>query len=113
MQTSSRGLGAFYLAVMELLTSLSPQQVNQAYTYIHKLYREFIGLPHFQAICQLLGYQGIALIVEGMLESIKSRVIFQQVHSIFNFVFYHALKINLKSPSLISEFCIHGSISLR
>lgn len=60
----------------------TPKQVNQAYTYIHKLYREFIGLPHFQAICQLLGYQGIALIVEGMLESIKSRV----NHTLLNYV---------------------------
>ena len=41
---------------------------------IHKLYSHFVGSPHFRSICRLLGYQGIAVVIEELLKIVKSLV---------------------------------------
>src|SRR5207245_72019 len=48
--------------------------LNIAYTAIFTQYSGFIGYPHFRAICRLLGYQGIAVVIEELLKIIKSLI---------------------------------------
>uniref|UniRef100_A0A671SL10 Cytoplasmic FMR1-interacting protein 1 homolog n=1 Tax=Sinocyclocheilus anshuiensis TaxID=1608454 RepID=A0A671SL10_9TELE len=46
--------------------------LNLAYSSIYSLYRNFVGPPHIKAICRLLGYQGIAVVMEELLKVVKS-----------------------------------------
>ncbi|XP_077338922.1 cytoplasmic FMR1-interacting protein 1 isoform X3 [Lithobates pipiens] len=48
------------------------KNLNQAYSSIFTTYRNFVGPPHFKAICRLLGYQGIAVVMEELLKVVKS-----------------------------------------
>lgn len=52
----------------------SPQALNLAYSSIYGSFRNFVGPPHFQVICRLLGYQGIAVVMEELLKVVKSLV---------------------------------------
>ncbi|XP_067662939.1 cytoplasmic FMR1-interacting protein-like [Haliotis asinina] len=45
--------------------------LNTSYTTIYSLYAGFIGPPHFRAICRLLGYQGIAVVIEELLKTVE------------------------------------------
>lgn len=53
---------------------LSPQALNLAYSSVYGSFRNFVGPPHFQVICRLLGYQGIAVVMEELLKVVKSLV---------------------------------------
>uniref|UniRef100_A0A9L0RMM6 Cytoplasmic FMR1 interacting protein 1 n=1 Tax=Equus caballus TaxID=9796 RepID=A0A9L0RMM6_HORSE len=74
-----------------------PQALNLAYSSIYGSYRNFVGPPHFQVICRLLGYQGIAVVMEELLKVVKSLVCFplmcflHPVKGILEF-FHHQLK---------------------
>ena len=46
--------------------------LNIAFSAIHQLYSNFIGAPHFRAIAQLLGYQGVAIVIDHLLKFIQS-----------------------------------------
>ncbi|KAM5207759.1 LOW QUALITY PROTEIN: cytoplasmic FMR1-interacting protein 1 [Hipposideros larvatus] len=46
--------------------------LNLAYSSIYGSFRNFVGPPHFQVICRLLGYQGIAVVMEELLKVVKS-----------------------------------------
>ncbi|XP_013390578.1 cytoplasmic FMR1-interacting protein 2 isoform X3 [Lingula anatina] len=46
--------------------------LNTSYSAIYGLYSNFVGAPHFRACCRLLGYQGIAVVMEELLKIIKS-----------------------------------------
>uniref|UniRef100_A0A672QMN4 Cytoplasmic FMR1-interacting protein 1 homolog n=1 Tax=Sinocyclocheilus grahami TaxID=75366 RepID=A0A672QMN4_SINGR len=48
------------------------QALNLAYSSVYSLYRNFLGPPHIKAICRLLGYQGIAVVMEELLKVVKS-----------------------------------------
>lgn len=48
------------------------KQLNAAYREINGQFSSFIGYEHFTAICKLLGYQGIAVIIEELLKIVKS-----------------------------------------
>lgn len=48
--------------------------LNIAYSAIFSQFTGFIGPPHFRAICRLLGYQGIAVVIEELLKIIKSLI---------------------------------------
>ncbi|XP_030880852.1 cytoplasmic FMR1-interacting protein 2-like [Leptonychotes weddellii] len=48
------------------------QPLNIAYSHIYSSYRNFVGPPHFKTICRLLGYQGIAVVMEELLKIVKS-----------------------------------------
>ncbi|KAI1287333.1 Cytoplasmic FMR1-interacting protein [Halotydeus destructor] len=48
--------------------------LNIVYSTIFSQYSHFIGPPHFRAICRLLGYQGIAVVIEELLKIIKSLI---------------------------------------
>ncbi|KPP78847.1 cytoplasmic FMR1-interacting protein 1-like [Scleropages formosus] len=46
--------------------------LNLAYSSIFGFCRNFLGPPHFKAMCRLLGYQGIAVVMEELLKVVKS-----------------------------------------
>uniref|UniRef100_A0A4W3H9N6 Cytoplasmic FMR1 interacting protein 2 n=1 Tax=Callorhinchus milii TaxID=7868 RepID=A0A4W3H9N6_CALMI len=46
--------------------------LNIAFTHIYSVYRNFVGPPHFKTVCRLLGYQGIAVVMEELLKIVKS-----------------------------------------
>uniref|UniRef100_A0AAR2L8R8 Cytoplasmic FMR1-interacting protein n=1 Tax=Pygocentrus nattereri TaxID=42514 RepID=A0AAR2L8R8_PYGNA len=46
--------------------------LNLAYSSIFGFYRNFVGPPHIKAVCRLLGYQGIAVVMEELLKVVKS-----------------------------------------
>ena len=48
--------------------------LNYAYGTIYQSYSGFIGAPHFRTICKLLGYQGIAVVIEELLKIVKSLI---------------------------------------
>ena len=48
--------------------------LNVAYGRIYGQYSSFIGAPHFRAMCRLLGYQGIAVIIEELLRIMKTGI---------------------------------------
>lgn len=48
--------------------------LNIAFSAIHQLYSNFIGPPHFRAIAKLLGYQGVAVVIDQLLKVIKSLI---------------------------------------
>ncbi|XP_048459434.1 cytoplasmic FMR1-interacting protein 2-like [Rhincodon typus] len=48
--------------------------LNIAFTHIYSAFRNFVGPPHFKTICRLLGYQGIAVVMEELLKIVKSLV---------------------------------------
>ncbi|OTF78594.1 hypothetical protein BLA29_009786, partial [Euroglyphus maynei] len=59
--------------------------LNYAFSSIQKLYSGFIGAPHFRILCRVLGYSGIALIIEELLNFIHNKIqisITASVHSI-------------------------------
>lgn len=51
-----------------------PQTLNLAYSSIFSTYRNFVGPPHIKVMCRLLGYQGIAVVMEELLKVVKSLV---------------------------------------
>lgn len=50
------------------------QALNVANSTIYGMYSGFVGAPHFRSICRLLGYQGIAVVMEELLKIVKSLV---------------------------------------
>lgn len=53
---------------------LKLQTLNLAYSSIFGSYRNFLGPPHIKVMCRLLGYQGIAVVMEELLKVVKSLV---------------------------------------
>ncbi|KAJ8027992.1 Cytoplasmic FMR1-interacting protein 2 [Holothuria leucospilota] len=45
--------------------------LNHAYQTINNLYSNFVGAPHFRCLVKLLGYQGIAVVMEELLKIVK------------------------------------------
>lgn len=41
---------------------------------IYAQYAGFVGAPHFRSVCHLLGYQGIAVVMEELLKVVKSLI---------------------------------------
>lgn len=50
------------------------QTLNLAYSSIFSTYKNFVGPPHIKVMCRLLGYQGIAVVMEELLKVVKSLV---------------------------------------
>ncbi|CAF0808663.1 unnamed protein product [Adineta steineri] len=48
------------------------RELNQAYEIVNNLYRGFVGVQHFRAMTRLLGYQGIAVVIQEMLKVVKN-----------------------------------------
>lgn len=51
------------------------KQLNAAYSAQYGQYTGFVGAPHFHAMCRLLGYQGIAVVIEIILKDIVKPLI--------------------------------------
>ncbi|KAL5258591.1 hypothetical protein ACHWQZ_G009162 [Mnemiopsis leidyi] len=69
-----KGVPAYYTYV--------PKQVSKGYDHIHEVYSMFVGQPHFAAIIDLLGYQGVSLIIEGLLENVRNKL----TYTLLNYV---------------------------
>lgn len=50
------------------------KQLNLAYTTQYSQYFGFVGPQHFHTMCKLLGYQGIAVVMEELLKIVKSLI---------------------------------------
>lgn len=50
------------------------KQLNLAYTTQYSQYSGFVGPQHFHTLCKLLGYQGIAVVMEELLKIVKSLI---------------------------------------
>uniref|UniRef100_T1IPJ0 Cytoplasmic FMR1-interacting protein n=1 Tax=Strigamia maritima TaxID=126957 RepID=T1IPJ0_STRMM len=48
--------------------------LNIANSTIYGQYVGFVGSPHFRSMCRLLGYQGIAVVMEELLKIVKSLI---------------------------------------
>ncbi|CAF3028948.1 unnamed protein product [Rotaria sp. Silwood2] len=48
------------------------RELNQAYDIVINLYRGFVGVQHFRTMTRLLGYQGIAVVIQEMLKVVKN-----------------------------------------
>lgn len=51
------------------------KQLNAAYSTQYGQYTGFVGSPHLHAMCRLLGYQGIAVVIEIILKDIVKPLI--------------------------------------
>lgn len=51
------------------------KQLNAAYSAQYGQYTGFVGTPHFHSMCRLLGYQGIAVVIEIILKDIVKPLI--------------------------------------
>lgn len=51
------------------------KQLNAAFSTQYGQYTGFVGAPHFHAMCRLLGYQGIAVVMEIILKDIVKPLI--------------------------------------
>lgn len=51
------------------------KQLNAAYSTQYGQYTGFVGAPHFHAMCRLLGYQGIAVVMDIILKDIVKPLI--------------------------------------
>ena len=50
------------------------RELNQAYDIVNNLYRGFVGVQHFRTMTRVLGYQGIAVVIQEMLKVVKNLV---------------------------------------
>ena len=50
------------------------KQLNLAYSTQYGQYTGFVGPHHFRTICKLLGYQGIAVVMEELLKIVKTLI---------------------------------------
>lgn len=50
------------------------KHLNLAYTTIYGQFTGFVGAYHFRTMCHLLGYQGIAVVMEELLKIVKSLI---------------------------------------
>ncbi|KAK4470067.1 hypothetical protein MN116_006532, partial [Schistosoma mekongi] len=48
------------------------RSLNTCYETIFKLYRGFVGAPHFSAICRLLGYRGLYVVIAEVMKVAQS-----------------------------------------
>ena len=57
-----------------LIPSSRPQTLGHCFNAIYNQYSHFFGPPHLAAICRLLGYQEVAIILKRLLGVIKESV---------------------------------------
>ena len=57
-----------------MIVSFYLQALSTSFTTIYSLYNSFVGAPHFAMMTKLLGYQGIAVVIEELLKIIRSLV---------------------------------------
>ena len=60
--------------LVSALVRLLWQGLTTSFSAIFQLYSQFVGAPHFSAMSKLLGYQGIAVVIEELLKIVKTLV---------------------------------------
>ncbi|XP_052277863.1 cytoplasmic FMR1-interacting protein-like [Dreissena polymorpha] len=48
--------------------------LTSSFSSIYRQYAGFVGAPHFRVICRLLGYQGIAVVVDELLKMVNEQL---------------------------------------
>ncbi|XP_061164414.1 cytoplasmic FMR1-interacting protein-like [Saccostrea echinata] len=46
--------------------------LTTSFSAIYGLYHGFVGVPHFRSMCRLIGYQGIAVVIEELLKIVQA-----------------------------------------
>ena len=64
----------FDVIIFFMVCNVVVQGLTTSFIAIYQLYSQFIGPPHFSAIARVLGYQGIAVVIEELLKIVKNLV---------------------------------------
>eukprot|EP00116_Pleurobrachia_bachei_P001661 sb/3461923/ len=86
----------------------TPKQVSKAYEHIHEVHHRYIGHVHFAAIIELLGYEGVSLIIEGLLENVRNKL----TGSLLNYVLILKQGMPPDLPLPRQEYAVEGILSL-
>ena len=71
--------------------------LNECYKNVFKMYTGFIGPIHFQSMCRLLGYQGIAFIIRYLFDDVIKNLVQSHI-SKFAEILLSALPDNIRRP---------------
>ncbi|VDK48795.1 unnamed protein product [Anisakis simplex] len=88
------------------------KSLNAAFSNLHSMYGGFIGMPHLKAITRLLGYQGIAVILEELIKIARNLIngpIRRHVGSIFNLMpkVCKLPRFDYGSPAVLEYYVAH------
>jgi len=75
--------------------------LNYGYQSIQKLYSAFVGAPHFRVLCRVLGYSGIAVVIEELLKNIQAKL----QTSIASYIFTIRQSMEAKDGRPLSTAC--------
>lgn len=62
------------MGLYNVIKCFTIQALSTSFSAMYNLYAHFVGAPHFKIMCRLLGYQGIAVVIEELLKIVKSLV---------------------------------------
>ena len=88
------------------------QRLNHSFTTIYSLYSGFIGAPHFRTICRLLGYQGIAVVIEELLKAVEFFVSYSSCHALHLWMRRGKERLNLWLYISICSVIIESSVMM-
>ncbi|VDM07312.1 unnamed protein product [Wuchereria bancrofti] len=88
------------------------KSLHAAFTNLYSLYSGFIGLPHLKAVARLLGYQGIAVILEELIKIVRNLIngpLRGHVRSIFNLMpkVCKLPRFDYGSPAVLEYYIAH------
>jgi hypothetical protein len=84
------------IVTYSLTYSLYFQSLTNSYSAIYSLYHGFVGPQHFRAMCRLLGYQGIAVVIEELLKIVKALVSIVS-HHVSQWVCYNVVDCHMSN----------------
>ncbi|VDM40991.1 unnamed protein product [Toxocara canis] len=88
------------------------KSLNAAFSNIYSMYGGFIGMPHLKAVARLLGYQGIAVILEELIKIARNLIngpIRGHVRSVFNLMpkVCKLPRFDYGSPAVLEYYVAH------
>ena len=93
-----------------LTYSLYFQSLTNSYSAIYSLYHGFVGPQHFRAMCRLLGYQGIAVVIEELLKIVKALVSIVSHHKYIETLFKAMPQVCLLLTQYFDIFQLKGAL---
>lgn len=84
------------------------QALTTSFSAIYGLYHSFVGVPHFRSMCRLLGYQGIAVVIEELLKIVQALVTIRDqlcFWYIYRYAFCWSLLKWKKVKRIVCETC--------
>ena len=93
-----------------LTYSLYFQSLTNSYSAIYSLYHGFVGPQHFRAMCRLLGYQGIAVVIEELLKIVKALVSIVSHHKYIETLFKAMPQVLSSAHTIFWYFSVKGDI---